>query len=320
MFKEYALDPGLLRDWNTIRYFTKKFGWPHGRLLCEYPKRWKRMVYDAVSDTPVNKSRIQERLRRISDRLISRYGAAYTDNFCSYPDAWLRNAIERDQELPFQAIVTGVSGLEHERILLGDDLSDDHSLMVVAGGIVARRAEEFAVTARLLLQTGETLALVDPHFNIKENRYLHPLAALVETAVKSIYRKQQPLIQLHVGIGSGHSSDEIVIQRRVAELETNCRHFLPRILPPGQELQVFVWLPNDGGERFHNRYILTECAGIGIATGLDIEESVDSGATDDWYRLSTEQHRQRLKQFNPETCQYRQLARFTVSGTVLVGE
>ncbi len=320
MFKEYALDPGLLTNWQALRYFSEKFGWSCGRLLCEYPKRWKRMVYEAISnETWVNRQRMEERLRRIDDRLVRRRGTAFDDALAVDDSLWARNAIERHNDLPFQAIITGDHGLQESQVIIADDLDENHPLMRVASGVVPRNAEQFAEAASLLLKTGTELVLVDPYLDMGELRWQNTLAALLATATESTYRDIQPVVKIHSGIGGGHGKDRGIINRRIAEFRRQSEHFLPRLVPNNLHVDVFLWLSCEGGEQFHNRYLMSEHAGLGLGTGLDearLVENSGEGPTDDWFRLTPEQYNKRWQQFQPESCPFESLCRFSLSGTV----
>jgi hypothetical protein len=73
--RNYCLEPSLLNNWKDFRYFTEKFGASQGRLISRYPKRWKKLVYDSLSNCgEVERKRIEEGLQRIDDRLIPRQG------------------------------------------------------------------------------------------------------------------------------------------------------------------------------------------------------------------------------------------------------
>lgn len=73
MLHEFALDPEVISDWKSFRYFVDSYGVSEGRLISHFPKRWKRLVYDAVAKnkpTEMERKRIEERLINIDDRLL----------------------------------------------------------------------------------------------------------------------------------------------------------------------------------------------------------------------------------------------------------
>lgn len=227
------------------------------------------MVYDSFTDSPINRKRIEECLRRIDDRLVRRRGTSFDDTLAADDSVWARNALERHNEVPFQAIITEDHGLREEKIIVADDLDENHPLMRIASGVVSRNAQKFAQAASLLLKTGAELVLADPYINLGERRWQNTLSALLETAANSPYRNNPPLVKMHSGIGSGHGNDRDIIERRTKDFRRNCEHFLPEMIPANVHLEIFVWLDRDNGERFHNRYIMSERAGLCLATGLD---------------------------------------------------
>jgi len=55
-----------------------------------------------------------------------------------------------------------------------------------------------------------------------------------------------------------------------------------------------IWEEKQGGEAFHNRYILTERGGIGFASGLDVKTA---DQTDDLSLCQPEVYKMRWNQF-----------------------
>src|SRR5690349_19025334 len=100
MIHEYALEPTLLSNWQDFRYFTEKFGVPQGRLISEYPKKWKKFVYQSIDCGEIDRVRIVEGLRRIDEKLTRRINPGWTDGV-----NWLGNAIAEQTRKPFRAII-----------------------------------------------------------------------------------------------------------------------------------------------------------------------------------------------------------------------
>jgi hypothetical protein len=76
-----------------------------------------------------------------------------------------------------------------------------------------------------------------------------------------------------------------------------CLEKLPRILPRDQSVLVTVLRQRSGGEKVHNRYILTKLAGVSFGVGLDSADDGDTGQSDDLCRLSSEQLNKRWGQY-----------------------
>ena len=42
MFKEYAIEPEALDNWESINLILSSFGWDKGRLISSLPSKWKK--------------------------------------------------------------------------------------------------------------------------------------------------------------------------------------------------------------------------------------------------------------------------------------
>ena len=68
----------------------------------------------------------------------------------------------------------------------------------------------------------------------------------------------------------------------------------PRHLPAGQKVTIRRLTERPGGERLHNRYILTEHGGVSFGAGLDERP----GATDDLQVLDRKTYDKRWRQYS----------------------
>jgi hypothetical protein len=151
-----------------------------------------------------------------------------------------------------------------------------------------RTSEAFPQALAPLLTRCKEAVFVDPHFNPSEQRFREPL----EKMLKVLW-------------GTGRCISEPKAQLVVAEpprgaevLLRECQKWLPQILAPGRNLKVTVLRQRKGGEKIHNRYVLTLLAGISFGTGLDVAEDEDMpGQSDDLCRLSSEQLNKRWSQY-----------------------
>src|ERR687892_2444801 len=73
-----------------------------------------------------------------------------------------------------------------------------------------------------------------------------------------------------------------------------CERYLPTLVPAGLILIVRRWTNRAGGERLHNRYVLTDIGGVQFGVGLD---EGDPGTTDDVTRLDTDAYRRRMEDY-----------------------
>src|SRR5688500_11863115 len=101
MFYEYAVEPAALSNWDRVRYFLDAFGPWRGRFLAEYPRKWKRMVIEALGCPDVEKHRIIERLRVLDKRTLSPRQAGHYDG----GRTWRDNVEIEHRRQPFHAVI-----------------------------------------------------------------------------------------------------------------------------------------------------------------------------------------------------------------------
>jgi|SRR5262249_19091083 len=69
---------------------------------------------------------------------------------------------------------------------------------------------------------------------------------------------------------------------------------IPPIIPKGMKVRLVRWCQRDGGEKLHNRFILTDMGGVRFGVGLD--DGAD-GETDEIELLGDETYKLRLAQY-----------------------
>jgi len=249
MFHEYALDPSVLSNWDRTRYFLDAFGPWRGRLLAEYPRRWKRLVYQQLRCADVERSRIVERLAALDRRVFSgRSNASFDPN-----DAWLNNAVRENSRIPFRAIVANES--LPPNVLDASVLDDREPLWRVdSGRRVGRNGAEFVAAVQVLLSASSRVILIDPHFRsdqrAKTDVVVAFCSAVMGTATIEVHFRDEPISYAEA--------------MRQAELR------LPGMLPQGSRIALRCWKERDGGERLHNRYVLTDIGGVQFGDGIEV--------------------------------------------------
>lgn len=304
MFYEYAVDPCLLADPNAARALSERFGWPKGRLIAEYPRRWVRLAYEAVersSELQVEKHRRKRRLELLSRHLIRRSGTSWDAG-----RAWLDQALAEHGRASFRAIVTATGEADSAPKIGWDPDDPDAGPWAVPGGVTSRTPEALADAVNLLAKCATRLLLVDPHFTPSETRFTSTVKAILAALARPPDRGAAPAVEIHTLLGSPRELrdlDTSVRHERAMTYLGNCRHLLSPIVPADLQLSVTVWAERPNGQPFHNRYVLTEHGGIGLGTGLDAGRD-GSDETDDLYRLTTEQHARRWAELTSGVGQY----------------
>lgn len=285
MFHEYAVDPDALRSWADFRYLIDQFGMCQGRLIAKFPSKWKRAVYEACSGIPpVERSKIEESLRRIDSKLY-----ASGRQFDPGVD-WIRNASQSNVISAFSAIITIAErvplcgGLDHEKI------NDEMDAWKPGIPPVRRRAQDMADAAEMLLRSASEIVFVDQHYSCAA-RHGRPLAAFLNYALAGGAPKR---LEYHLGDKGTAEwfSDKLLGQVKFFDL------------PDGLALTFYRWKERPGGEEFHARYILTDLGGIRYDVGLDESDDPDGKQTTDVSALDPETYQHRWSEYRPDSKEF----------------
>ena len=273
MIHEYALEPELVASWHDLykfHLFSGKFGFGKGRVVSRYPKKWTKRVWDAFKDdfgktaSPVDRKRMEKLLKQIANPVVRRPG-------CIWEAAreWLPNAeSEHTYHKPFHAILARNNPCNNVNVMRESEfLEHTEGDRDFPKGSVPRNAEEMANRVAPMLRCATKILFVDPNFRANRERFRKPLA----TFLRSVDTQTSGLtIELHTEDRDDTPS--------WTEFRKECEDKLPSIIPEGLTLMVYRWKERDGGEKLHNRYILTDIGGVSFLTGLD---EGDPGMTDD---------------------------------------
>jgi hypothetical protein len=279
MIREYAVQPSLLGNWQDFRYFVEKFSVPQGRLISQFPKHWKRLVYESCAlCSDIDKARITEKMKAIEDRLIRRariYDGART---------WIDNAVASHAENAFYAIVSEAAIAGCAACLVADDLDDSNPLWSEKRSeTVARTPSEMARAAATLLEISSELVFIDPHFSPTSKNYRLPLEKFLDIVGRRAGTTPARL-EYHVGDGDSGWKTPVAF----SDFERDCLNELPRCIPARLELTFVRWKQTS----LHNRYILTDRGVIEFGTGLDA--ATRTGAQTDTVKLLDESVRHDL--------------------------
>ncbi|WP_300335245.1 hypothetical protein [Accumulibacter sp.] len=254
MIHEFALDPGLLDDWERFRYLTEKFSVCQGRLISRYPKRWKAMVYEAASEaSDIERKRIEVRLQGIDDKMLPRTHQ-WDGN-----QGWLVNAECEHGRQPFHAIIAHTNPQDHDWILACDDLDEVTPRWAIERErIVSRDAAALAAAVSPIVRAAKSVIFIDPHFDPYKARVRNTLKAFLEACFPR-----------RVGLAMERVEFHTAFKPEVIDFVKECQRQLPQRIPTGVSLRIVRWRERVGGEGLHNRYILTERGGVRLAWGLD---------------------------------------------------
>ncbi len=283
MIAEYALEPEMVATWGdrlNHRYFIREFGTGQGRLVSRYPKKWAKKVWDSFAGgSEMERKRLEELLARLQQTMIKRKECVWDEN-----RTWLDNAAQEHARHPFRAILARNNPAARPEILCEDGLGDppcpgwDNP----HGITVNREAQEMAAAVRHMLACCRWVKFVDPHISPGRPNYQRSLRAFFD--ILGDERPVGPLefIEIHTGLHAGTTNF--------------LRSSFQKLIPNGLQVTLYQWCQRPGGQRLHNRYILTDLGGVSFHHGLDAGAD---GETDDLARLDIDQYHLRCGQYDP---------------------
>ena len=305
MIHEYALEPKLVASWHDRmrgRFFIDKFGLGTGRIVSRYPGNWKRQVWDAFNETFDGTPSEKEKARGRIEELIKQFATAMTKRSGLPGDGpnWFANAEEEHERKSFYAILARDNPYHNTGVMReGDVLEYKAKAWNVPEGaiLISRTAEEMAKCVAPMLRCATKILFVDPYFRATEERFLKPLAMFLQNVDTQALKRG--MIELHTKALRKRCAIELHTADRDKApswqvFQQECKDKLPSILPADVLLTVYRWKNREGGEKLHNRYILTDIGGVSFNTGLD---EGDSGTTDDVSRLSADTYAKRWSDY-----------------------
>lgn len=258
MIKEFAIQPeALVASFRDFRYLIEKFGVGQGRLISEFPSKWTKLVYEALSTQQLSE---QER-HAIASYLKSKL----EQKDLVYPSrrpggdgtkSWTLRAIEASKLIPFDGIITTEAADIQSNILSPHTLTDTDPKFASSHNLkVDRTAECLVGCIGLLIQACQTIKLIDPHLDPSKPRFRRVMQCVVDTVSAS----QKPTeIEIHRSYDGG-------IER--SNLLKYFNDWLPKISKEKVLFRVHL-LPKES-VYMHNRFILTNLGGAMYGTGLD---------------------------------------------------
>jgi hypothetical protein len=280
----FALEPKLVATWGKreeFRFIHDKFGIGTPRVLLELPgfSKWKKAVYNAAAELALSQEdmkRIEELFRLFGEHKHRRADAVY-DGLLT----WLENAEREYARRSFAGILATQNPRNHDAVLVAGQLGSGSTRWArEVGASPSRTPEALALALSAMLTNCRQLHLVDPHFGPENPRHRKVLEALM--GVLGDNGITLDLVRVHC---SGKS--------QLAFFEQEAAKMAAR-LPSGVSIEFVRWRQKEGGDRLHNRYVLTEVGGVSLGVGLD---AGDAGETEDLLLLPRAQYGLRWAQY-----------------------
>jgi len=259
MIHAYAIEPEVAASWldpRTFRMVVGHFGLGTPRAMLEIPKfsKWKKAVYGlANTSDDLEHSRLAELFRILGECRVRRIDVAYDGN-----GPWLENAEREYDRRAFAAIIAIANPRKRSCVLLANDVGDLMNPLWkrTRAKTPTREAGNLAMAVAATLENCSTLHIVDPHFGPENPRHRVVLEELLRVAT----RPSCPSIDVTIHCRA---------KSKIGFFEAEAARMAAR-LPSGVTVSFIRWAKKDSaGERFHNRYLLTDIGGVTFGGGMD---------------------------------------------------
>jgi hypothetical protein len=269
MLSEYAVEPAAIgSDWKIFKDLIDRFGADKGRLISRLPTRWEKKVIEAAKNAGVPDIRIASMVERLRE---SKHKAV--DFLRTYDQStnWIANALREHAQRPFRAIICGAGSPACIEAMQPDDCSDGHPLFGTAiSRDVVKTAEEIAGALHLITAVSREVDIVDPYFDLRPSKgnYLGPLVSLLAKLGAS--PGQPKAIKIHFRYHESRPPPALLARDSAAQIKGR--------LPRGYCLELYAWSQMQGGEDFHDRFVLTDLGGVMIGAGLSAAGPAETAA------------------------------------------
>ena len=265
MFYECAIAPEALFeiaiDRRNYRDFIKGFSTGGNFLYSELPKlkRNKRQLLELLNGnhSEIQKKRLEDLIIFLKNNKVSRI-YDYVGEM-----SWLDNISTVNRIEQFDHVV---SSTPYDNLDV-TNIDDFFGLNYARQKIVSRIAGDMISIISRLLKTSEHIIIVDPYFSDKQ-RWWNVFVSLLRVSANNSYKKS---LKIDV-VFDGSKENSPMVNYLANKLN---RENL--VFPDDFELSVtFKSLTSrEGNERLHNRYVLSNLAGVCFMHGLDEGEGTD---------------------------------------------
>lgn len=269
MLSEYAVEPAVIgTDWRTFKDLIDRFGADKGRLISRLPAKWEKKVVQAAKDAGVPDVRISSIVERLRD---SKHKVVDFNRAYDHEADWISNALREHAARPFKAIICDAGKAACAEAMEPDDCSDAHALFGATTSCdVTRTADQIADALHTITAVSKEVDIVDPYFDLRPTKgnYLATLVSLLARLAGD--PGQTKAIRIHFRDHDTRPSAEVLARDGSAQVRG--------LLPPGYRIELYAWSERQGGEDFHDRYVLTDLGGIMVGAGLSADGPGETAA------------------------------------------
>ncbi len=171
--------------------------------------------------------------------------------------SWADNAIVENQRQAFRAVIVADSIVRGGNVLNANELDETDPLWrVEQGQFVARDPAALRDAIQLLLRLSSRVVLIDPYFRPQQRDKASAFGALSSRVSPG------SKLEVHARLG-------VVGDPSHDWFKEQCELHLPRWIDVGHATTVHTWGQRAGGQRLHNRYLVTNIGGVKFGDSVE---------------------------------------------------
>ena len=259
MIAECVVDPEMMAEWSHFQNLHADFGVGQGRLLCEFPSKWRKKVLEAVQKLEAEGRNTSLQTQKMIDHFQhGSFRRSLVASCREFPDGLSWPDAARSVKIPFDVILHREQPESTSELRCSDFLKTDAPFHRVRQVEVRRTAEELVDCGWQCFRRAKEIIIVDPYFRPNDADFGKVLGHFL----KRMEREASPpkRLEVHTELPK-HYDDRI--QRN------NWNHWALEHLPNGWKLKVIHGDVLESGGTLHARYILTDFGGLDYNWGTD---------------------------------------------------
>jgi len=279
MIAECAVEPEVMAEWRHFQSLHGDFGIGQGRLLCQFPSKWRKEVFQAIQrfeqegrNSPIQTQKILDQLQH------GAFKRGLVQSFRDYSGdgSWVDAA--RNQTTPFDVIIHSGAPASERELHAGEFLKTDAPYARTRQREVRRIAAELIEVGWPGFRRAKEIYLIDPYFSPSVAKFGEVLGSFLTRLEREDCSPKR--LEVHTALPDPYNPG---IQKR------NWERWAETQLPSNWTLKVSHWATLETGGRMHARYILTDIGGLDYNWGTDEDpnEYTQVGLLDDafWEQL-----------------------------------
>lgn len=224
---------------------------------------------------------------------------------------WLELALDSHRRSPLHGIVLG------EELLTRYGHHDDKPFIKLNGALDSARWQNRQRSITLtqseadyrkyltpVLRHARALTLIDPYMTCHEERFFRTVKLCRALLGQRGDTALEGRIRIHARdpVTTGDYKHQESVENRLDAWERELRN-LPKLLKHSHRFEIFLWRMHPGGQKFHDRYIMTDQCGISAPAGLDCQVRSDNTTT--WTLLDEADRVHHLEKYDRATTPYK---------------